>query len=750
MTTTTENILLQAETLFLSGTTKYEYGQHDRTASNGFAYAVETNIPGQAGYGRLEVDCSNLVNASLRAAGFDIKYQRVAGLKTSADFNHIENKDVKPGDIIIWAQHTGIVKYWDPIKGVGIVMHSLGNLAKSHDKRRDDRDGRLKNAYDQAGALKVGAVLNNGPKYSTFSVPPRHLTAKDFPADVYSAVKEVTANDTVLGLYDQDAQTVEMFLRPKSETYKGTPLAMDSHPAPSLLADFLNFIQPSKELASVLFNLVPLASAQARPRDPLALDLNRDGVISTIAQNDVLRFDMDATGFAETTAWVGPEDGLLVRDLNGNGSIDSGRELLGDQTLLPNGTMATTGFQALAALDSNADGKVDANDLAWGSLQVWRDSNSDGFTDEGELLSMADAGVLSVSIAAVTVNQAVGNGAILNQQGSFIRTDSTVGAANSFLFSRNTTDSVAKDWVLVSDTIADLPDLDGLGNVYSLHQAMARDSVLAAQVATLVSSTDLKSLRTQFEAMLQQWTGVTTVVAGSRGLSIDARQLAVVEKIYGQAYVGLDGPNPNANAAITLKGAYQEIVDSYYSQYLVQAQLKQVWEGVTFSIEEATGAMVPDFTGATANLTANLSTGTSNSVQSLYEFSHSVKQFGLDTSPSFVAFKALFADSATAYDKVIALGLAGTPLPLHIGAEGSDVMVLTSTGVVYGLAGNDVITGSSADDTLLGGEGNDTLDGGDGADILRGGAGDDILGGVYGSDDAGMYNRAPTAGNTYD
>ena len=52
-------------------------------------------------------------------------------------------------------------------------------------------------------------------------------------------------------------------------------------------------------------------------------------------------FDHNTNGFAENSAWVGEDDGLLVRDLNNNGTIDSGRELFGNNTMLANQTLAT-------------------------------------------------------------------------------------------------------------------------------------------------------------------------------------------------------------------------------------------------------------------------------------------------------------------------------------------------------------------------------------------------------------------------
>ncbi len=82
-------------------------------------------------------------------------------------------------------------------------------------------------------------------------------------------------------------------------------------------------------------------------------------------------FDHDGDGFAEHTTWAGRNEGLLVLDRNGNGQIDDGNELFGDYTILSNGRNAVDGFRALAELDENKDGVIDARDSAWSELRVW-------------------------------------------------------------------------------------------------------------------------------------------------------------------------------------------------------------------------------------------------------------------------------------------------------------------------------------------------------------------------------------------
>ena len=85
-------------------------------------------------------------------------------------------------------------------------------------------------------------------------------------------------------------------------------------------------------------------AAKAIRVDPLILDLDGDGIVNTTGLKAGTCFDYDGNGFAELTGWVGQGDGLLVWDRNGNGVIDDGTELFGDNTLLANGMRAASSF----------------------------------------------------------------------------------------------------------------------------------------------------------------------------------------------------------------------------------------------------------------------------------------------------------------------------------------------------------------------------------------------------------------------
>ncbi len=171
------------------------------------------------------------------------------------------------------------------------------------------------------------------------------------------------------------------------------------------------------------------------PRDPLVLDLDGDG-IETVGINPLapVLFDHDNDGVRTGTGWIKSDDGLLVLDRNGNGTIDGGAELFGDNTPGAAGALAANGYIALQGQDTNADGQINSQDTSYTQLRVWRDLNQDGISQAGELQTLSQAGIASigvagtatnVNLAAMTNGCAVGNTQITS--GSFTRTNRTTG-----------------------------------------------------------------------------------------------------------------------------------------------------------------------------------------------------------------------------------------------------------------------------------------------------------------------------------
>ncbi|WP_298644450.1 hypothetical protein [uncultured Cardiobacterium sp.] len=167
--------------------------------------------------------------------------------------------------------------------------------------------------------------------------------------------------------------------------------------------------------------------------DPLTLGLNGNG-LETLAANDHdgAMFDHERLGIRTATGWVHGNDGILVYDRNGDGKINNGGELFGDNTLLKDGSTAAHGFAALAELDENGDGKVDAADSAFDKLGVWRDLNHNGISEEGEISSLADVRMQSLNLAYKNADQNLGNGNTLAEVGSYTDADGNEHAYGRF------------------------------------------------------------------------------------------------------------------------------------------------------------------------------------------------------------------------------------------------------------------------------------------------------------------------------
>jgi hypothetical protein len=124
---------------------------------------------------------------------------------------------------------------------------------------------------------------------------------------------------------------------------------------------------------------------------PIVIDLNGDGIHTISRADSQGTFDLLGTGVGIKSGWLSGEDGFLVIDGNANDRIDDISEMFG-------GSQKGDGFAKLASFDSNRDGVVDASDADFASLKVWQDANGNHQTDVGELISLADAGVVSLSL----------------------------------------------------------------------------------------------------------------------------------------------------------------------------------------------------------------------------------------------------------------------------------------------------------------------------------------------------------------
>lgn len=155
--------------------------------------------------------------------------------------------------------------------------------------------------------------------------------------------------------------------------------------------------------------------------DPIVLDLDGDGVELSRYQ-DGAQFDLIGSGRAQQVAFVQGGDAFLALDRNGDGLINSGKELFGEQH------GARNGFEELRRFDKNGDGVIDRNDAIYDSLKLFID-NGNGITEAGELVGLAEKGITEIDLGYREVDERAAGGNRIAQVASFLRSDGSRGQA---------------------------------------------------------------------------------------------------------------------------------------------------------------------------------------------------------------------------------------------------------------------------------------------------------------------------------
>ena len=157
---------------------------------------------------------------------------------------------------------------------------------------------------------------------------------------------------------------------------------------------------------------------------PIGIDLNHDGLVSFIGTDAGTTFDY---GYGKVaTAWVGPQDGILVRDANGDGKAQA------------NEIVFSTGgsdLQGLAQYDSNDDGQISSADAAFSQFAVWQDANSNGVVDAGEMKGLTALGITSISLSSDGIGYSAAGGDVsVVGTGSVTYADGSTGVLADAVF----------------------------------------------------------------------------------------------------------------------------------------------------------------------------------------------------------------------------------------------------------------------------------------------------------------------------
>lgn len=476
------------------------------------------------------------------------------------------------------------------------------------------------------------------------------------------------------------------------------------------------------------------------PRDPLIIDLGETGIELRSLEHGV-NFDLDNNGFAEKTAWIGTEDGFLALDRNGNGSIDNGGELFGDQVILKDGSKSESGFEALAELDDNGDGIIDNKDSAFANLRVWIDANHNGKSDSNELKTLNETGIISISLEHSEVS-------IVDEE-----TGARIAESASVTINKNgavSTVDISEFWFPVNSSDTTQDGVVTAGNVPNIIQAANDDESgeLLELFYEFSESTDIVMKRYYLKKILYKITDSKNIAINSRGGNIDARDLHVIEQFMGRDFEGVGGSNPNSNAASILKDIYTNIENQYYNILNMYCGLGG-YLNATYEYEDENGNKNLNLDFLNYIFDEKAAEG-ENIDYLVYDLGVYLKSYDkINGTSCFTEYSNHYSEN---YAYIVESTKSGNT---YLGTESNDSYNGTSKNdfifgesgndnlhggngndAISGGSGNDTLYGDSGNDILIGDEGNDTLDGGTGNDTLKGGYGDDtyIFAKGYGND----------------
>ncbi len=166
---------------------------------------------------------------------------------------------------------------------------------------------------------------------------------------------------------------------------------------------------------------------------PIVLDFTGDGLeLSSVSTSDIV--SRDGNGVITRIGWVGPTNGILAFDREGNGKINT----ISNISFLQDKPGATSDLGGLAGWDTNGDGVINQDDANFGKLLVWVDANQDGRAGSGEVHTLSELGIASISLSGQSTgfNGSDTSDSYATATTTFTRADGTSGTAYDVALAR--------------------------------------------------------------------------------------------------------------------------------------------------------------------------------------------------------------------------------------------------------------------------------------------------------------------------
>jgi len=172
---------------------------------------------------------------------------------------------------------------------------------------------------------------------------------------------------------------------------------------------------------------------------PIALDLNGDGLdLLTVEASSVVA--KTAGGGISKVGWVGPTDGFLAVDRDGDGAINKLSEL----SFVQDKPGATSDLEGLRTWDTNGDGLLDKNDRDFSKILLFVDANQNGRSTASELRTLEEAGIVAINLggAATGVTASMVTESFVQNTISFVWADGRSGQGYDVALARRVLGSV--------------------------------------------------------------------------------------------------------------------------------------------------------------------------------------------------------------------------------------------------------------------------------------------------------------------
>lgn len=459
---------------------------------------------------------------------------------------------------------------------------------------------------------------------------------------------------------------------------------------------------------------------------PLVLDLTGDGIKTLNIDDTNIYFNIQNSDFSNKTGWISKYDAFLAVDKDNDGKITRQEELFGTET--------QSGFEVLADYDSNNDGIINSSDSQFSSLKIWQDLNENGITDDGELKSLTDAGIASINLNAVKINDEQNNNTITGMS-TFTTTDGTMLHIYNVNLAFNKIYTQYNGSYELSADVLDMVWLRGYGQVADLQLAMTNDEDLKTFVRELSRYDDAKALYDKMDEFLAKWIGCEDIAADAVQNGINSREIEILNK-----YLGLDLQGEiTADKKVFFDSAYQSLKNKIYTEFIAQTRIGDAFE---INYDYKTDSILYNdntYENLIENLPNQKNFFASYIIAKVLNDSDCLDGNKLAytiTEKGYGASLISYLNSGFQFLEDGSLEILNPNTPMYvIGTDGDDVITGTDNAdIIYGMDGDDILNGGAGDDYLSGGLGDDTLIGGDGNDTLDGGEGDDSMQGGYGND----------------